>query len=79
VISVISELIPSEHWDVPSWVDQAKFDESARHMKSKMVKYASMMSYHQMCRWYSGFFYKQSASKDIRYYWHVEPDVKYIT
>ena len=45
-------------------------------MRLNGVKYASKMSYHQMCRWYSGFFHKHPALKDIRYYWRVEPGVK---
>jgi hypothetical protein len=71
-----SELIPKEHWDVPAWFDQTTFEESARLMSLKGVKYASKLSYRQMCRWYSGFFYKHPALKDIRYYWRVEPNIK---
>jgi mannosyltransferase len=45
-------------------------------MELKGVKYASELSYHQMCRWFSGFFYRHPALNDIRYYWRVEPNVK---
>ncbi|KAH8802987.1 family 15 glycosyltransferase [Xylogone sp. PMI_703] len=70
------ELIPSEHWNVPAWIDENTLEESVQSMSSKRVKYASKISYHQMCRWYSGFFYKHPALKDIQYYWRVEPNIK---
>jgi hypothetical protein len=34
-----------------------------------------MVSYHHMCRWNSGFFYKHPILKDYDWYWRVEPDV----
>ncbi|RQM04604.1 hypothetical protein DH86_00004345, partial [Scytalidium sp. 3C] len=66
----------NDHWDVPEWIDEEKFKAAAQVMKAKLVKYASKMSYHQMCRWFSGFFYKHPALKDFRYYWRVEPNIK---
>ena len=35
-------------------------------------------SYHQMCRWNSGFFYKHPAIINTRYYWRVEPNVHFF-
>jgi len=35
-----------------------------------------MLSYRNMCRWNSGFFYKHPVLKDYDYYWRVEPDVR---
>ncbi|KAL1963408.1 hypothetical protein VTN77DRAFT_8424 [Rasamsonia byssochlamydoides] len=72
------ELVPPEHWDVPDWIDPAVMDESIKKMNAKWVKHASQISYHQMCRWYSGFFYKHPALKDFKYYWRVEPNVKFF-
>jgi hypothetical protein len=34
-----------------------------------------MISYHHMCRWNSGFFYKHPSLRDYDWYWRVEPDV----
>jgi mannosyltransferase len=70
------ELIPTEHWEIPDWIDPTKLNNSIRNMELKGVKYASELSYHQMCRWFSGFFYRHPALNDIRYYWRVEPNVK---
>ncbi|PSS23487.1 glycosyltransferase family 15 protein [Amorphotheca resinae ATCC 22711] len=72
------ELIPTEHWEIPDWIDPTKLNNSIRNMELKGVKYASELSYHQMCRWFSGFFYRHPALNDIRYYWRVEPNVKFF-
>lgn len=34
-----------------------------------------MVSYHHICRWNSGFFYKQPILKNYDWYWRAEPDV----
>lgn len=72
------EIIPDEHWEKPSWIDDATFQTSAKILESKGVQYASKMSYHQMCRWNSGLFYKHPALADTRYYWRVEPNVHFF-
>jgi mannosyltransferase len=72
------EEIPEEHWEKPRWIDDDIFDESAKVLESKGVQYAHMMSYHQMCRWNSGMFYKHPALEDTRYYWRVEPKVHFF-
>ncbi|RHZ62620.1 hypothetical protein CDV55_105062 [Aspergillus turcosus] len=71
------ELVPREHWEVPDWIDHETMQESIKKMKSKSVKHGSQISYHQMCRWFSGFFYKHPALADMQYYWRVEPNVKF--
>ncbi|ODA78392.1 hypothetical protein RJ55_05773 [Drechmeria coniospora] len=72
------ELIPKEHWATPSWIDSTVYDESTSMLAESGVQYAKMISYHQMCRWNSGMFYKHPALKDIRYYWRVEPKVHFF-
>lgn len=37
-----------------------------------------MLSYRNMCRWNSGFFYKHPRLLDYDFYWRVEPDVGYL-
>ena len=37
-----------------------------------------MLSYHQMCRWNSGFFYHHPALAEYNFYWRVEPDVHFF-
>ncbi|KAL8951471.1 MAG: hypothetical protein Q9222_002548 [Ikaeria aurantiellina] len=72
------ELIPKEHWDVPSWINDDLFQESAKMLEEQDIQYASMISYHQMCRWNSGLFYHHPALKNTRYYWRVEPKVHFF-
>ncbi|KAG9560940.1 glycosyltransferase family 15 protein, partial [Aureobasidium melanogenum] len=72
------ELIPKEHWEVPSWINRDLFRESADVLKEHDVQYSHMLSYHQMCRWNSGLFYKHPALKDMQYYWRVEPKVHFF-
>jgi mannosyltransferase len=72
------EIIPDEHWAKPSWIDDATFQSSAKVLEGKGVQYASKMSYHQMCRWNSGLFYKHPALANTRYYWRVEPNVHFF-
>ena len=71
-------VVPKEHWEVPSWINMDLFDESAKILKENDIQYADMMSYHQMCRWNSGMFYKHPALANTRYYWRVEPKVHYF-
>jgi mannosyltransferase len=77
-LTLKQEVIPKEHWDIPTWINMDLFDESARILQEQDVQYASMKSYHQMCRWNSGMFYKHPALKDFRYYWRVEPNVHFF-
>jgi mannosyltransferase len=72
------ELIPREHWDVPSWINDDIFTESAKILHEEGVQYANLMSYHQMCRWNSGMFYKHPALANMQYYWRVEPKVHFF-
>lgn len=71
-------VIPPEHWEIPSWINTDLMEESANMLQEQSVQYAHMTSYHQMCRWNSGFFYKHEAMKDYQYYWRVEPNVNFF-
>ncbi|KXT13371.1 hypothetical protein AC579_2948 [Pseudocercospora musae] len=72
------EEIPKEHWEIPSWINLDLMEESAAMLEEKKIQYARMKSYHQMCRWNSGLFYKHPALKDTQYYWRVEPHVNFF-
>jgi len=72
------ELIPAEHWNTPSWIDQHRFESAAQKLKHQGVQYATLESYHQMCRWNSGLFYHHPALANTRYYWRVEPNVHFF-
>lgn len=67
-------LIPKEHWSFPEWIDQDKAATTREEMKD--VIYGDSISYRHMCRFESGFFWRQSILDQFQYYWRVEPDVK---
>lgn len=71
-------LIPAEHWDMPSWISNELYLESAKILTENDVQYAGKISYNKMCRWNSGLFYKHPALQDVQYYWRVEPKVKFF-
>ncbi|GME73981.1 unnamed protein product [[Candida] boidinii] len=70
-------VIPKEHWSYPDDIDLTKAAEKRKELAGKGVIYASSESYRHMCRFNSGFFYKHPILKDYKYYWRVEPDVKF--
>lgn len=77
-LTFIAELVPKEHWDVPEWINMPLFHESAKVLEEQNIQYSSKISYHQMCRWNSGLFYKHPALEGYRYYWRIEPNVKFF-
>ena len=72
------EVVPKEHWGTPDWINMDLFQESAKMLQEEDVQYSNMISYHQMCRWNSGMFYKHPALANTRYYWRVEPNVRFF-
>ena len=41
------------------------------------VLYGGRESYHHMCRYFSGFFFRHPVLAEFDYYWRMEPDVYY--
>lgn len=78
ILTIYSEEIPKEHWSVPDWINMDTFHESAEMLKQKGIQYSDKMSYHLMCRWNSGMFYKHPILSNFRYYWRVEPKVQFF-
>lgn len=72
------EVVPKEHWEIPSWINMDLFQESVAVLTEQNVQYMSKISYHQMCRWNSGLFFKHPALANTRYYWRVEPKVHFF-
>ncbi|KIJ35947.1 glycosyltransferase family 15 protein [Sphaerobolus stellatus SS14] len=70
-------LIPQEHWVQPEWIDEHKAYAARRQMMFDGIIYGSSVSYRNMCRFNSGFFYRHPLVQQYRYYWRVEPDVRF--
>ncbi|KAK6513998.1 hypothetical protein TWF506_008428 [Arthrobotrys conoides] len=75
---VYYEVIPKEHWEVPAWINPDLMAASAAMLEQQGVQYSGMKSYHQMCRWNSGMFYKHPALLKYKWYWRVEPKVHFF-
>jgi len=67
----VSELVPKEHWSVPSWIDEEKAKKAREDMESKRINYGESLPYRNMCRFQSGFFFRQRLLDPYAYYWGV--------
>ncbi|EJD03503.1 glycosyltransferase family 15 protein [Fomitiporia mediterranea MF3/22] len=71
-------IIPESHWKQPDWIDEDKARAGRNRLMSQGIIYGGSVSYRNMCRFNSGFFYRHELLKPYRYYWRVEPGVKYF-
>ncbi|KAL5392314.1 hypothetical protein DPSP01_000828 [Paraphaeosphaeria sporulosa] len=70
--------ISPEMWGFPDWVDAAVAKEGIQKQGDAAVMYGGEESYHKMCRFYSGFFYKHELLQKYEWYWRLEPEIKYF-
>lgn len=70
--------IDPDMWGYPDWANVEVAREGIRKQGDKAIMYGGMESYHHMCRFYSGFFYKHELLLKYDWYWRVEPDIKYF-
>ena len=68
--------IGSEHWSFPEWIDQDKARKVREDMAERKIIYGDSVSYRHMCRFESGFFFRQPLLNNYEWYWRVEPSVK---
>ncbi|SCU97253.1 LAMI_0F09406g1_1 [Lachancea mirantina] len=68
--------VPPEHWSYPEWIDQNKAAQVRDQMRADRIIYGDSESYRHMCRFESGFFYRNEMLKDYDWYWRVEPDTR---
>ncbi|KAI9820953.1 MAG: alpha-1,2-mannosyltransferase (Kre5) [Thelocarpon impressellum] len=70
--------IDSSMWGYPPWADQSVAKEGIAKQGDEAIMYGGMESYHHMCRFYSGFFYKHDLLQKYTWYWRLEPEIKYF-
>ncbi|RAO69900.1 uncharacterized protein BHQ10_005912 [Talaromyces amestolkiae] len=70
--------IDDSMWGYPDWVDHEVAKEGIRKQGDAAIMYGGMESYHHMCRFYSGFFYKHPLLLKYEWYWRLEPEIKYF-
>lgn len=68
--------IPREHWSFPSHIDQERARKVREDMAQRKIIYGDSVSYRHMCRFESGFFFRQPLMMNYEYYWRVEPSVE---
>jgi alpha 1,2-mannosyltransferase len=68
--------IGKEHWSFPEWIDQDKAAKVRQDMKDRKIIYGDSVSYRHMCRFESGFFFRQPLMQNYEWYWRVEPSVE---
>jgi alpha 1,2-mannosyltransferase len=68
--------IPKEHWSFPEWIDQDKAKKVREDMAQRKIIYGDSVSYRHMCRFESGFFFRQPLMQNYEWYWRVEPSVE---
>ncbi|KAI0266642.1 nucleotide-diphospho-sugar transferase [Russula aff. rugulosa BPL654] len=69
--------IPEEHWYQPDWINETVAAEERSKMVTVGLGYGGSVSYRNMCRFNSGFFFRHPLVQQFRYYWRVEPDVHF--
>ncbi|GMM37302.1 hypothetical protein DASC09_046270 [Saccharomycopsis crataegensis] len=70
-------VLEGSQWEQPAHIDKAKQQEGYEYLKSKKIQYATQVSYHNMCRFYSGTFFHLQQLQKYKYYWRVEPGTSY--
>jgi Glycolipid 2-alpha-mannosyltransferase len=65
-------------WGYPDWIDHEVAREGIRKQGDDAIMYGGMESYHHMCRFYSGFFYRHELLDKYEWYWRLEPEIKYF-
>lgn len=68
--------IAKEHWSFPEWIDQDKAKKVREDMAERKIIYGDSVSYRHMCRFESGFFFRQPLMMNYEYYWRVEPSIE---
>ncbi|QLQ77967.1 hypothetical protein HG537_0A02140 [Torulaspora globosa] len=66
-------------WEFPEQVRESfAFQNALRDQADRGILYGGEESYHKMCRFYSGLFYKHPLVRQFEWYWRLEPDVEFF-
>jgi alpha 1,2-mannosyltransferase len=71
-------LVPREHWHQPDWIDEVRAARGRLQLMSQGIIYGGSVPYRNMCRFNSGYFFKHELLQPYRYYWRVEPGIRYF-
>ncbi|TBU02170.1 glycolipid 2-alpha-mannosyltransferase, partial [Hamiltosporidium magnivora] len=65
-------------WGPPKHINMDKAKENMKSLESQNIIYGGSLSYRNMCRFFSGYFYRHDLVKKYDYYWRIEPGVKFF-
>ncbi|KAI9571530.1 glycosyltransferase family 15 protein [Boletus coccyginus] len=72
-------VIPHEHWFQPDWIDEERAREGRDKLVRQNIIYGGQFNpYRNMCRFNSGYFFRHELLQPYKWYWRVEPDVRYF-
>jgi len=63
--------IPRDHWSIPESINRTRMDDGMRKLRNEGVIYGGSSSYRHMCRFNSGFFFREKALEKYQWYWRV--------
>lgn len=69
--------IDLEAWEYPHWIDVPRAEYLMLEQEMNMVHKGSSLSYHQMLRYHSGFFFHHPLLRNVEYTWRVETGSDY--
>ncbi|CDO94579.1 unnamed protein product [Kluyveromyces dobzhanskii CBS 2104] len=75
--NVTFALIEQKSWNFPK-EQKPMFKHYVESQGDRGIMYGNMVSYHRMCRFYSGIFSKHPAVQQFEWYWRIEPDVEFF-
>jgi len=70
--------IPKEHWSVPESINKTIMEDGMRKLKDMGVIYGDSSSYRHMCRFNSGFFFREKALEKYEWYWRVGMSLRHF-
>ncbi|KAF9530779.1 glycosyltransferase family 15 protein [Crepidotus variabilis] len=70
-------VIPHDHWYQPDSIDEEKATAAREKMSADNIIYGGSVSYRNMCRFNSGFFFRHPLMEKYKWYWRIEPDVHF--
>ena len=70
-------VVGKDMWGFPDWIDQNRAGLAMDLQEAEGVYLAGHASYHHMCRFYSGMFYDHELMRPFKWYWRIEPNVRF--
>ncbi|KAG0419392.1 Glycolipid 2-alpha-mannosyltransferase 1 [Dictyocoela roeselum] len=70
--------LDADEWNIPRWIDIHRMAIGIEKLAERGVIYAKSVSYRQMCRFFSGFVYRNKHMQKYDYYMRLEPGVKFL-